>query len=104
MLELAGRKAGIEQAGAAACLLVRDRDIAGLAWTERQRNAANVGLHRVFRARLGLDRKVSHTVHAREKAVELIESRDGLIPAPIDRKLLRRLLARCGQRNGRALE
>ncbi len=54
-LDLVRREAGVEQAGAVAGLLVGERDIAGIVRRERQRDAADLGLHRIDRVRLGLD-------------------------------------------------
>ena len=45
--DLVRRQACREQAGSVAGVLVAERNIAGIVWRERERNAANLRLHRI---------------------------------------------------------
>ena len=69
-----GASPGIEQPGAAAGLLVAERDVAGIVGPERQRDAADFGLHRVDLVGLGLDRDMAGIVDPRDPGVQLIEA------------------------------
>jgi hypothetical protein len=97
--DLVRREAGCEQARAIAGLFVAERDIAGVVLRKRHRDAADFGLHRIDRRRLGLDGDMTGIVNARDKGVELVEAADGLILAAIDPGLARRLGARGGERD-----
>ncbi len=103
MLDLVGREAGVEQARTTAGLLVRQRHIAGIVRRQRQRDAAEIGLHRIDRVCPDLDRDMAGIMDARDKGVELLERLDRLVFAPVDRKLAQRLFARGGERDRRAL-
>ena len=82
-------------------LLVAERNIAGIVGVERERNAAHLGLHRIDRVRLGLDRDMALTdTHPPIKAFERIEAADGLVACCIDRKPARGVGTRRGERNG----
>ena len=102
--DLVRREPGCEQPGAIAVLPVAERDIAGIVGGERERNAADLGLHRIDRVRLGLDRDMALIMHPRDQGIECVEAADGLVFVAIDRKLARGLGARSGERSRRALE
>src|SRR6202035_4896579 len=93
--------AGIEQAGAAAGLLVDERDIASIVRRQRQRDARYFRPHRIDRVGHRLDRDMAVTVNPREPGLELIEAADGLILLAMDRVLADGLLARGGERSWR---
>ncbi len=103
-LDLVRREAGVEQPGAAAGLLVGERDIAGVVRRQRQRDAAEVGLHRIVDAGHGLEHEVAGIMGARNPCLELVEAADRLVLAAIDRELSRGFRARLRQRNWRSLE
>ncbi len=102
--DLVRREPGREQPGAIAGLLVAERNIAGIVGRERERNAAHLGLHRIDRVRLGLDRDMALIMHPRDQGVERVEAADGLVLVAIDRKLARGLGTRRGERNRSAFE
>jgi hypothetical protein len=102
--DLVRREPGREQPGAIAGLLVAERNIAGIVGRERERNAAHLGLQRIDRVRLGLDRDMALIMHPRDEGVERVEAADGLILVAIDRKLARGLGTRSGERDRGALE
>ena len=97
--DLVRRKARGEQAGAIAGLLVAERDIAGVVGRKRQRNAADLGLHRVDRRCLGLDGEMADIVNAGDPPLQLFEAAHGLVFAAIDPGLARRVGARGGERD-----
>ena len=103
-LDLVRREAGIEQAGAAAGLLVAERNVAGIVRRQRQRNARDLRLHRIDRIRLGLDGEMADIVHPRDPGLERIEAADGLVFLAIDRNFARGFGARGGKRDRGALE
>ena len=102
--DLVRREPRREQPGAIAGLLVAERDIAGIVGCERERNAAHLGLHRIDRVRLGLDRDMALIMHPRNPGVKRVEAADGLVRVAIDRKLARGLGTCGGERNRSALE
>ena len=69
-LDLVRREAGGEQAGAVAGLLVGERDVAGVVGRQRQRDAADLRLHRIDRVGLGVDREMAGIVGARDPGLE----------------------------------
>src|ERR1700730_17849572 len=90
--------------GAIARLFVAERDIAGVVGRERERNAADLGPHRIDRIGLGLDREMTGLARACDAGRELFEIADGVILAAIDRRFTRSFRAGGGERNGCALE
>src|SRR3954453_19848529 len=103
MLDLVGSEARVEQAGAAARLLVRQRPVAGLVRRQRQRDTAETGLPRIDRVWPDLDRDMAGIMDARDERVQFRERLDGLVLAAVDRELPQSLFARGGERDRRAL-
>ena len=60
-------------------LAVAERHVAGLARRDREREAAQLGLHRIERRRLGVDRDHAGLARARDPGVEPVERAHGLV-------------------------
>jgi hypothetical protein len=103
-LDLVRRQSCVEQTGAAAGLLVAERNVAGIARRQRQRHARHLSLHRIDRIRHRLDREVPDIMHPYEPRLELIEAADGLVFLAVERNLPDCLRPRGGERDRVALE
>ena len=103
-LDLVRCEAGVEQAGAAAGLLVAERDIAGIVRRQRQRDTGHFGLHRIDRIGHRLDREMPDIMRPGEPRLKLIEAADGFVLLAIERNFADRFLAGGGKRDRRALE
>ena len=102
-LDLVRREACVEQARAVAGLAVRERHVAGVIRRQRQRDAADIGLHRIAGVRLGVDREATGVPGARDPGVEFCGVADGLVLRAIDRQFFRGFLACRSKRDRRSL-
>src|SRR6185437_1989189 len=104
LLDLVGGESCIEQADAVGGALVRERDVRRIVRRQRQRDAADVGLHRIDRARLDVDHELAGVARAENPGVQRIERAYALIRPAIDRQPSRRLFTRICERDRRAPE
>ena len=88
-LDLVRRQAGGEQPAAVAGLFVAERNVAGLVGLERKRDAADLGLHRVFRACLDFKRKLARIARASDPGLQLGDVANGPVFLAIDRHVAR---------------
>ena len=97
--DLVGFEAGVEQAFAAAVLLVAERHIAGFVRRDGEREAAEAGLHRIEAGGLGVDGDHAEVVGARDPGFQTIERTHALVFRAVDLLLARGLRARGGERD-----
>src|SRR6185437_10790490 len=95
--DLVRSETGGEKAAAVAGLLVVERNVAGLVGSERQRNAADVCLHRVLGTRFGLEGKLAGLTRACSPCLQVRQRAKGLVFVAIDRRAARFFGARCCQ-------
>src|ERR1700691_3687064 len=81
-----------------------ERNVAGIVGCERKRDAADLGLHRVFRACLGLKCELARVARASDPALQIGDVANGPVFFAVDRRVARFLGARCRQRLWRALK
>ena len=77
---------------------MRERDIASLVVGNREREAAEIGLHRIEAGGLGIDCQVSGLARAGDPCREAIERAHRLIFGAINLRLARSLYPRVGER------
>ena len=87
--DLSLREPAAEQPVAVARLAVRERHVARLVRRERQRDAAQRRLHRVFADRLGIERDHAGVVGARDPRLEALEVEHDLVGRAVDLHLAR---------------
>src|SRR4029077_10343150 len=88
----------LEQAAAAvAALTVRQRHIAGLVRRQRQREAAQGGLHRIETVGLGVDGDGAEIAGARDPGFEPVEAAHGLVFSAVEFLAARKVEPRRGE-------
>ena len=96
---LIGSALALEQAAiAVAALAVRDRHVTGLVGRQRQRKAAQPGLHRIETRGLGVDRDIAEIARALDPGVEPRKLAHGFVFRAVEFLAMRDVEPRRGQR------
>ncbi len=98
LANLTGDDIAAEQAGALAALAVRQRHVAGLVGTHRERDAAQLRLHWIEACRRRVHRDCADVPRALGPGLEPVEAAHDLIFAAVELGGARGLAARLGQR------